>query len=177
METHPQNSKVVFRSPNLEDGAAIHQLIMDSPPLDVNSSYLYMLQATHFADTCLVAEVGQRIVGFVSGYMRPDDKDSLFVWQIAVSESMRGQGLAQKMLKALLKNVCEQQSVGKLCCTISPTNLASQSLFKRFAANYELDIRVEDFIEPNHFGNAQHEAEQLYTISQSNNDNLNSIQF
>ncbi len=63
MDTQKSEVSVQFRKPKLEDGLAIYHLIQASPPLDVNSSYLYFLQASHFADTCAVAEVDGQIVG------------------------------------------------------------------------------------------------------------------
>jgi len=69
------STETSFRTPKIEDGLAIHSLIKQSPPLDLNSSYLYFLQATHFADTCVVAEKEGEIVGFVSAYFRPDQED------------------------------------------------------------------------------------------------------
>jgi len=43
------------------------------------------------------------LVGFVSGYILPNKVDTLFVWQVAVSEKARGQGLAKKMVSSLLE--------------------------------------------------------------------------
>ena len=167
MEIHPKNSnfQVSFRHPCLDDGIAIHTLVAQSPPLDLNSSYLYFLQASHFAETCLVAEYNNQIVGFVSGYLRPDDNSSLFIWQLVVDKSMRGQGLAQKMLNNLASDVAQQTELTSVCCTISPSNKASQGVFYRFAEKLDLTVEVTDFLTMQHFGETDHEEEQLYTLS------------
>ena len=57
--------------PELSDGANIHRLIQDSPPLDVNSTYAYLLLCRHFHDTCVVALRQECLAGFISAYLRP----------------------------------------------------------------------------------------------------------
>ena len=153
-----------FRQPVLSDGHAIYQLIKSCPPLDLNSSYLYFLQASHFSDTCLVAEQNGQIVGFISAYYQPDNLQSFFVWQVAIAESARGQGLAKAMLLALLKRQPNDSIITQLTCTISPSNKASQGLFRSFADVHGLTINSLPFIKDIHFGDENHEAEDLYVI-------------
>ncbi len=164
MDTQKSEVSVQFRKPKLEDGLAIYHLIQASPPLDVNSSYLYFLQASHFSDTCAVAEVDGQIVGFISAYYRPDRPGALFVWQVAISDTMRGQGMAKRLLTALLTQQ-PKDSVTELCCTISPSNKASQGLFKSFARQHGLTLKVAPFITEAHFGDEGHEAEELYSLT------------
>lgn len=161
-----------FRKPKIEDGIAIYTLIKQSPPLDLNSSYLYFLQATHFADTCLVAEMDGEIVGFVSAYFRPDSDDSLFIWQIAVSEKARGKGLGKQLIFNLIRNQTSRPIVRDVCCTISPSNQASQHLFKSFAEQHGLIIEKTPFLKEAHFGTEAHEEEDLYTLRAAYNENL-----
>jgi hypothetical protein len=74
-----------MRLPTRKDGAAIHHLISECPPLDLNSLYAYLLLGEHFSDTCVLAEsAGGRINGFISAYVIPTRPDVLFVWQVAV---------------------------------------------------------------------------------------------
>src|SRR6187397_2567124 len=76
-----------LRSPAVEDGARLWQIAADSRVLDVNSSYSYVLWCRDFSATSIVAEDAGRVVGFVTGYIRQDAPDTLFVWQVAVDES------------------------------------------------------------------------------------------
>lgn len=169
----PDNKNLItYRKPTINDGAEIYELIKQSPPLDLNSSYLYFLQATHFADTCVLAVQNEEIIGFISAYFRPNEKDSLFVWQVAVAEKARGQGLGRQLLYRLVKNQERRPTVTEICCTISPSNKASQSLFKSFAEQYRLTMSVETFLEEKHFGNLGHEAEELYSLRAPYNQNL-----
>src|SRR5690606_9693805 len=75
---------VAVRPPTLHDGAHMWRLARDSGALDLNTSYAYLLFARDFARTCRVAVVENEVVGFVLGYRRPDEPETLFVWQIAV---------------------------------------------------------------------------------------------
>lgn len=161
-----------FRKPILTDGHAIYQLIKSSPPLDLNSSYLYFLQASHFADTCIVAEQNGQIIGFLSAYFQPDKPQALFVWQVAVAESQRGRGLAKGLLLALLKNQPNDSAMTEITCTISPSNKASQSLFKSFAKTHGLLLQTAPFINEAHFGEENHEAEDLYILKAADNQKL-----
>ncbi|MDA3870409.1 MAG: diaminobutyrate acetyltransferase, partial [Gammaproteobacteria bacterium] len=95
--SNPQKH-IELRKPISTDGAAVHRLISQCPPLDTNSMYCNLLQCTHFADTSVAAVQENELVGFVSGYIVPQRADTLFVWQVAVGDKARGQGLAGRML-------------------------------------------------------------------------------
>lgn len=164
------DEKLVFRRPKLDDGYAIYQLIKRCPPLDLNSSYLYFLQADHFFDTCLVAIYQDKMVGFISAYIHPKDKNQLFVWQVAVDAEMRGKKVASQLLENLV--IKQSSEVTSLSATISPSNIASQNLFKRFATHYKCSLTSQPYLEQSHFGDLGHEAEDLYLVSATNNQSL-----
>ncbi|MGM0594641.1 MAG: diaminobutyrate acetyltransferase [Pseudomonadota bacterium] len=154
---------IELRLPNLEDGKAVHELIQRCPPLDVNSSYNYFLLCSHFRDTCVVAEADNRLVGFLSAYLIPGRSDTLFVWQVAVDEAARGQGLAGRMLEHVMaRPFCAD--VSTLETTISPSNLSSRRVFQRYAEKRATEINEETFIEVHHFGGEAHEEERLIRI-------------
>lgn len=90
-----KDDDITLRRPRAEDGSAIWRLIASCAPLDENSMYCNLLQCDHFADTCVVAERAGEIVGWVSGYVLPDDSETLFIWQVAVSDAAKGQGSGQ----------------------------------------------------------------------------------
>ena len=97
---------VTLRKPNSTDGFALNNLVERCKPLDTNSVYCNLLQCHDFADTAIAAETADGdMVGFISGYRPPARQDTLFVWQVAVDSRMRGQGLALKMLLALIERV------------------------------------------------------------------------
>lgn len=179
METSPIN-QITFRRPELADGLKIYNLIASSPPLDVNSSYLYFLQSSHFAQTCVLAEQAGELLGFVSGYMRPDKPTELFVWQMVVAEAGRGKGIAKNLVRQQLKQALElQPELESLSCTISPSNQASQGVFKSLANYFGLQLSKDEFLTEAHFSGQEHEAEDYYLLvppaGQSMNDLLEQL--
>lgn len=130
---------VTFGVPSLPDGARMWRLAHASGTLDLNSPYTYLLAASHFADTSVVAsdsaeaaDGGADLAGFVFGYLRPDAPDTVFVWQVAVADSHRGRGLGGGMLSALVDRLAPT-GCRYLECSITPDNLASHALFASFA--------------------------------------------
>lgn len=154
---------VTFHKPTLADAADIHTLINRCPPLDVNSLYLYLLLCQHHSGTCVVVKRGNEVVGYVSGYIPPQQPDVLFIWQVAVDETARGQGLAGRMLAEVLDRP-ENKQAKFIETTISPSNEASQALFKRFAEKRNTDCTQELLFKKQHFGKEAHEEEVLFRI-------------
>lgn len=156
-----------FRAPCPEDGMAVHRLVAACPPLDTNSIYCNLLQCTHFADTCRGAWKDDRLQGFVSAYRRPDATDTLFVWQVAIAAEARGQGLAARLLQALLAApAC--RDIRFLETTITPGNQASQRLFESLARTLQCPMsRSVLFSRAQHF-DGQHDDELLYRLGPFN---------
>jgi L-2,4-diaminobutyric acid acetyltransferase len=152
-----------YRKPTLADAAAIHALIDQCKPLDLNSRYAYMLLCTHFAGTCAVAERDGALVGFVSGYRKPGDDSVLFIWQVAVSPQGRGQGVAAGLLEEILQRP-PRAAVRYLEATISPSNRASWALFESFARKHGARCATETHFREEDFGGQEHEEEQLLRI-------------
>merc|ERR1711964_4784 len=81
------------------------------------------------AETGVAAEKEGDLVGFISGYIPPQQPETVFVWQVAVHEKGRGQGLAKRMLKEIVgRDACS--NVTHLETTITEDNEASWALFK-----------------------------------------------
>ncbi|WP_017444435.1 diaminobutyrate acetyltransferase [Gayadomonas joobiniege] len=157
------NGQLKLRCPTAEDGYPVHQLIAACPPLDTNSAYCNLLQCSHFSETCVVAELDNEIVGWVSGYIEPKQPDTLFVWQMAVSEKARGRSLARKMLQHLLvREVCS--GIQFIDTTITSDNAASRGVFKRLADRLACELNESEFFtREKHFG-GQHDDEHLIRL-------------
>lgn len=158
---------IVTRKPRPADGGAIWELVKDTGVLDLNSSYSYLLLCRHFADTCVVADPAteeiEGVVGFVSGYHPPAKDDTLFIWQVAVSEEARGQGVAQEMVRDILyRDVCSD--VAYIETTVTPSNEPSQALFESIARDLETDFTVRPCFPADVFPEDGHETENLYRI-------------
>lgn len=158
-----KSAQVLLRRPISEDGANVHRLIGNCPPLDTNSLYCNLLQASHFSATSVAAELNGELVGFISGYIIPERADTLFIWQVAVAEQGRGMGLAGRMLREILaRPACAE--VQFLETTITPDNDASWALFRSLAR--KLDAECADsvmFDRDRHF-DGQHDSEMLLRI-------------
>jgi L-2,4-diaminobutyric acid acetyltransferase len=117
-----------------------------------------LLQCSHFSDTSIIAKKGKNTVGFISGYVLPKKPFTLFIWQVAVSTKARGQGLAKRMLHALLLRE-QHEEVRYIETTITKDNKASWALFKGLAT--ELGANIETTIaydKEAHF-NGAHDSE------------------
>ncbi|UDL04877.1 diaminobutyrate acetyltransferase [Marinobacter sp. CA1] len=164
MTTEGSNTTAItLRIPEKRDGFRLYQLVAQCPPLDPNSMYCNLLQCTHFAETCVAAELDGDLVGFISGYIPPQQPDTLFIWQVVVHEKGRGQGLAKRMLKAIAgREVCA--SVTHLETTITADNEASWALFRSFARDLGAELKYhEHFEKAAHFG-GEHDSEFLLRI-------------
>src|SRR5690625_7653335 len=102
VKTNTDSSVISFRKPNLKDGKDIWSLVKDTGVLDLNSSYSYILWCDKFADSTIVAVKDCEVVGFVQGFVQETPEPTLFVWQVAVSETVRGER-------------SEERRVGKEC--------------------------------------------------------------
>lgn len=148
--TTPTDTHTTVRHPQVEDGAVMWQLAQDSGGLDTNSPYAYLLMCTHFAGTCLIAEMGGEPVGFVTGYRPPTHPDTVFVWQIAVAPPARRTGLARRMVTDLLHSpAC--RGVRYLEATVTEANLPSAGLFESMANKLGTQYSRSTMFETNHF--------------------------
>lgn len=154
---------ITLRAPAAEDGAAVYELIAQCPPLDTNSMYCNLLQCTHFSATSVAAEKAGDVVGFISGYIQPDNPDTLFIWQVAVGEKARGQGLAGRMLRDILSRQQEGQ-IKFIETTITPDNRASWALFESLANKLGAELNHSVMFDRQQHFAGQHETEMLVRI-------------
>ncbi len=153
-----------YRLPTAEDGAAVWSLIERTGGLDTNSLYCNLLQCSHFADTCVLAEDDAGPVGWVSAYSPPDDRACLFIWQVAVDPRGRGNGIASALLDHLVRRpVCRSKS--HLHTTITWDNEASWALFRSFARRRGGELTAHPwFTRDTHF-EGEHATEYLVSIA------------
>jgi L-2,4-diaminobutyric acid acetyltransferase len=163
MNTVKPPEHIRLRQPNAFDGHQLHQLIQTCPPLDENSVYCNLLQCSHFAETSVVGELDGELACAISGYLVPERPNTLFVWQVAVAESARGQGVAGKMLEHILaRPACAD--VRYLETTVTNSNRASWALFEGFARRFDARLNRSELFESQlHFAGA-HETEVLARI-------------
>ncbi|MFI8823716.1 diaminobutyrate acetyltransferase [Streptomyces sp. NPDC053431] len=151
------------------DGADLWRLARESGELDVNSPYSYLLWCRDFAATSAVArDDSGRAVGFVTGYLRPEAPGTLFVWQVAVDDSVRGTGVAGAMLDALAARLAAEHGPVRLEATVTPGNAPSDRLFRSYARRHGATVTREVLFPTTAFPDAPeagvHEPEVLYRI-------------
>ncbi|WP_233191106.1 diaminobutyrate acetyltransferase [Sporosarcina sp. P20a] len=157
------NDPYSFRIPTVNDGKFIWQLIKDTNVLDLNSSYSYLLWADQFSDTSIIVEDHGKLVGFISGFIQPKAQDTLFIWQVAVDESVRGKRIASHMLHTILQSdAC--RNIRYLEATVTPSNEASTKLFTGLARDLETECTITDGYTTDQFPGGGHESEELFRI-------------
>ncbi|MFI0349534.1 diaminobutyrate acetyltransferase [Actinomadura sp. 9N407] len=168
------NPAIRLSEPHLEDGPELWRLARDSRVLDVNSPYSYVLWCRDFAGTSVVARptadpatgpaTGKpdRPCGFITGFTRPTAPDTLFVWQVAVDDSFRGQGLARRMLDDLGDRLAARGG-GYVEATVTPDNTASTRMFESFARNRGCELARSPLFGREHLPEG-HEPEVLFRI-------------
>lgn len=155
--------QTTYVAPTVSDGAAVAQFVRQAGSLEPNTTYAYLLLCHHFADTCVVAKQGDRVVGVLLAYRLPADPEAVFVWQVGTAADTRGQGVASTMLTTLKERV-QKAGVRRFDVTIAPSNEASRALFRRWAEKMQLPISEASGFEKEHFGGEEHEPEPLLTI-------------
>ncbi|WP_258369320.1 diaminobutyrate acetyltransferase [Georgenia satyanarayanai] len=149
---------MTVRPPRPAEGADMWRLARDSGALDLNTSYAYLLLARDFARTCRVAVVDGEVVGFLLGYRRPEEPDTLFVWQVAVDPAQRGRRLAARLLADVAAGARFVEA------SITADNTASQRLFESFAAERGAPLVRSELFAAADFPDAGHETEGLVRI-------------
>lgn len=161
--TRSSNREISIASPEVSHGGDIWRIAKSTTELDLNSSYMYLLFARDFADTSRVALIEGKVVGFVLAYRRAENQDCLFVWQVAVDEEFRGEGLAQRMLNHLVGDSSDESPIRTVETTVTDDNIASRRLFSRLAEHWGADIKRRALFDESHFPD-DHDAERLHEI-------------
>lgn len=157
------DARVQIRKPEVSDAGDVWQLVRDSGNLDVNSAYCYMLLASHFAETCLLAERRDRLVGFVTGYRPPDKDDTAFLWQIGIAREIRGRKLGLQLAREFLA-LDGFAGVRFLETTVTPSNRRSDGLFRALRRALQTRLEVRPHFDADLFPEGEHETECLYRI-------------
>jgi len=162
---HPDHDvhQLKMVEPRTEDGTELEKLVKECHPLEDNSVYAYLLLCAHFHKTCIVAKQHDQIVAFISAYVKPEQPNTLFIWQVAVKGNWRKHGLALKMIKQLLTRP-HLQKVKYIEATVTTSNRASKNLFMSIAKSYETRCETQVVFSKELFDGNAHEDEYLFRI-------------
>jgi L-2,4-diaminobutyric acid acetyltransferase len=164
------NAPLTFRRACATDGASLWRLVQACGTLELNSAYFYVLLATDFGSTCLVAEQGDHVVGAVIGYHPPELPLTAFVWQVALLPTLRGRGLGVQLLQHWLE-LPANRPCAWVTATVADDNTASQALFRRLAEQRGTECNVQTHFTADLFP-IDHPPEPLYRIGPIKRESL-----
>lgn len=141
----------------------MYELAKNSKVLDVNSDYCYLMWSTYFPNSSMVATYNHQVIGFITGFVPPENKDTLFIWQIAIDEDYRGNGLATKMIDALYSQM-KNQNIRYIEATVTPSNTPSNKLFSGLARKKGANYTITRCFEQEDFPDNTTEEEFAYRI-------------
>lgn len=159
---------VCVEPPRIDDGPELWRLARDSGELDLNSPYCYLLWCRDFGQTSVVARSGRAVIGFVTGFIRPEAADTLFIWQVAVDRGQRGHGVGRGMLDGLAARAA-RSGCRYLEATVSPGNEPSARMFTSFARAHAAPLTWSECFNAATFPD-QHEREDLVRIGPLGSD-------
>jgi L-2,4-diaminobutyric acid acetyltransferase len=152
--------------PTKEDGDKVYDLIDRLQYLDLNASYCYSMLCDYFKQTCAVIKESKdsdKVYGFVSGFLKPSEPSTLFIWQIGLDPELKGQGFGKRLLFHVVDK--NKKVLTDLETTITDTNVPSRKLFESLAREYKADISKSVYLEGDQIAGAEgHEPEMLYRI-------------
>ncbi|QTA36815.1 L-2,4-diaminobutyric acid acetyltransferase (plasmid) [Streptomyces sp. CA-256286] len=155
-------NRATFRTPAPEDGPAVWRMVEETPGLDTNSLYYYTLWFRDFADGSLVATVDDELVGFLTGYRRPEEPETYFVWQTAVSPRHGIPFLGVKLFQAAA-DLQVANGARYVEATVSAENKAIIMVLKQFAKKHSAAVETRVLFPSNLFAETHHD-EVLYRI-------------
>ncbi len=145
----------------LPDIKEVYKLLLANRPyVGLNSRYTYFLLAKDFSDTCVVAEEGNKIVAFSSGYLPKERPDTFFNWEVVVNQDYRGNCLQKRMFLHQIKASNAKYFEG----TVNPSNEVSKRNFYELAKLLNTQCKENLLFSEEDFENDGHEPEVLYRI-------------
>jgi L-2,4-diaminobutyric acid acetyltransferase len=152
-----------LRPPTPADAPAIHDLVVRSPPLDVNSRYAYLIWCRDFAATSVVALRDGALAGFVTGCRPPRDPGTYFAWQSAVDLVLTRPGLAFAMMTDVAERA-RRAGARWFETTVNPGNRAVIMLVRKLARHHGGAPEIRTLFDTAELG-AGHEPEVLYRFA------------
>ena len=100
--------------------------------------YIYWIMIEYFQSLCFTAHVDDKVIGFICA-LHSSEKNTVFIWQLAVNDNYRRTGTARLLCEKIIKYT-EENNIRSLQFTISDKNNASISFFSRLAKYYDKSI-------------------------------------
>src|SRR5699024_9043458 len=148
-----------FRKPTVDDGKEMYRIVRESNVLDINSEYSYLMWGEYFQESSILAVDGNEIIGFITGFIPPNQPDTIFVCQVAVDDRYKGNGLENELIERLFIRVKHEQVVEYVEATVTTSNIPSRRLCEGVAHKNKTKSNVSEGITENQFTEDGHEAE------------------
>jgi ribosomal protein S18 acetylase RimI-like enzyme len=107
-----------------KDFFEIMNLASKCDPIPIERDSIYHLFTKYFANTCFVAEMDDKIVGYILGFISQLEKNIAYIHNICVSPDFRrkkiGSSLYQKFFQNMKKEKCQ-----RIFLIINPINRLS----------------------------------------------------
>lgn len=139
------SEEIHLRPTTIVDGLPVFNLVNSCPEISVKPALSYFSLCGDFSHTSIVAELGERILGFVGGYRPPERENTLVVTVIAVDEGVRKMGLASEMLSDLLSRL-STVGVVNLEVVSAKSNKAAKAVIDGYAEKNSLECNTEDYL-------------------------------
>ena len=125
------DEEVGFRTANETDFLQVYHFVSGCPPLENYYEHVYKILLRYFGNSCFIAEIRNRVVGFVLGFIsQTHSEKTYFLWQIGVAPFMQGTGLGNRLL-AEVEKWTKEKGCQRIEATIDPENVPSQKLFEK----------------------------------------------
>lgn len=142
---------MLIRNIYKDDIDSVIELLQHSKPyVRPHHPYVYWMLQNYFSSSNLVAIEDNEIIGFV-GALPSQEKNTLFIWQIAVDTDYRGQEVGLELLFKL-KECADNIRINSFEFSIDKANESSKVLFGKFAHKLnESMIQIDELKNGNDF--------------------------
>lgn len=156
---------VTFESPNLSHVKEITRLVDSTHRLDRNSDYAYALWCSEFAENSAVALRDGKVIAFLTGYRRPTDPKTYFLWQTAAEPRHGVPNLGLKLIQYAVEREI-QKGARAVEASVDDTNtsivMLMKGLCRRLGGDLTTDVLFPSSMLSN--GDDEHHDEILYRI-------------
>lgn len=122
--------KMKITNPTENDIEKIHRLIGELEGLVQHPLHFYNIMVRYFGNSFFVAKKGDRLIGFVWGFISQTNREIFFLWQIGVAKDFRGKNTAQQLIRRLM-DFAGENGCKKIHATVETGNIASWKMFEK----------------------------------------------
>lgn len=129
----------------LQDGdiKAVREILAQGEPFVASyQNYIYWMLGRNFPSTCLVAEKNGRILGYI-GALLSAEKQTVFVWQIAVKSDERGRQIGRRLLENVVI-AAKNMGITQLEIGINDENIICRCMVEKLVQDLESTITEKE---------------------------------